>query len=573
MGKKGEEMMKKKLVASMVAIAMGASLTACGSSVSTASTSAGTSETVSESSEDTEVAASSTMVNCKDVTPDDSRENTSNSDGILDKVSISNTTEIAELQPYNVDDASKDMFIPEIYESLYDMYSTSDYEPRLATGQPVEIDDTHYQVTIYDYITDSDGNNITASDVAFSYDLAYNSGYGSDWDYYESAEAIDDYTVEFTFTQPLDSLSAFTNLFTKVMIVSEQAYNDHNMSTDPVGTGPYVLSDYVAGASLVMTKRDDYWQTDDLKSERADANVQEIEIDTVGDDQLSLVAMEEGDSDFRFMRDDYSMFEEGGEYADLANLYAHDSTQSHSILPNCSTNSPCSDKNLRLAIYYAIDNNAICQAISSATKFPSSVDVSALVSDYQSDWDTYALDTYQANYDPDLAKEYLEKSDYDGETLTILLESNDEKKLEAQLLQGYLSAIGINSEIEVYDHSVISTYEADPTYWDIFMYSGNANDYAISKWMTEYSAAQNNGTTVNFIDDSTFQDMLTQCDTLSGYSDDLTKQIGEYIIDNAYAYGTYYSYEIYAYSPKFASIYQDFWGTTIIGACDYYLDL
>lgn len=569
-------MKRKCLVPLCVSVAL--VMTACGSASSPAESAAVVTEAPAAASaeeqeaEEPKEAVSATMINCNDVTPDETRPNTSNSEERYDKVTLTSNMEIAELQPYNVDDASKVQIVAEIYEPLYDMFGLDDYRPRLAVKEPEKVDDTHYRVTIYDYITDSEGNPVTASDVVFSYDLAFQSGYGNDWNYYESAKAIDDVTVEFTFTEPLNSLTAFTNLFTKVCIVTEEAYTSHNMATDPIGTGPYTVKSFVAGSGVTIQARDDYWQTEDKRSERAQAKVDTIQLDIVGDDSLSLVALQEGKSDFKFMRDDWSMFQAGGQYEGVVNLYAHNSTQSHSVLPNCGENSPCSDLNLRLAIFYAIDTNSICEAISSDTKFPSNADVSKMAADYQEAWDTYAKDTYQNIYDPSLAKEYLEKSGYNGETLTILLESNDEKKLEAQLVQGYLSAIGVNCELQIYDHSVVSTYQADPTYWDILIYSGNANDYAISKWMIEYGAAKNNGTSVNFIDDADFQEMLTTCATADGYSAELTQQIGEYIIDNAYAYSTYYASEIYAFSPKFASIYMDFWGQPVWGACDYYLD-
>lgn len=546
--------MKRKVLATVVTASMIASMAVCPAAA----------EEVS--------AANTALINCKDVTPDDSRPNTSNSEGKYDSVTIVGSMEISELQPYNVDDAAKGQALREIFEPLYDMYGLDDYRGRLAVGEPEIVDDTHYRVTIYDYITDSDGNNITAADVAFSYDLARDSGFGNDWKFYESAAAVDDYTVEFTFTEPLDSLTAYYNLFTKVYIVSEKAYTEKNMATAPVGTGPYVVTEFVAGSGVTTKAREDYWQTDELRSEWAAANVENLRWDVVGDDALSLVALQEGKSDYKFMRADWSMFQEGGEYEGVVNLYAHDNTQNHTILPNCSENSPCSDINLRLAIYYAIDSASICQAISADTKFPSAADISYLVSDYQSAWDEAAADNYQGVYDPELAKEYLEKSSYNGETLTILLQSNDEKKLEAQLVQGYLSAIGINAELAVYENSVISGYESDPSYWDILIYSGNGSDYAISKWMIEYGAANNDGLTKNFIDDEEFQNMLTTCASASGYSGELTQQIGEYIIDHAYAYGTYYSMEIYAFSPKLATICMDFWGQPIFGACEYYLD-
>lgn len=60
------------------------------------------------------------------------------------------------------------------YETLFD-YRDNDYVPILAKGY-TEVDDLHWQVELYDYIKDTDGNNITAQDVVFSINTLVDAG-------------------------------------------------------------------------------------------------------------------------------------------------------------------------------------------------------------------------------------------------------------------------------------------------------------------------------------------------------------------------------------------------------------
>ena len=81
----------------------------------------------------------------------------------------------------------------------YLIIATTIIIPILAKGYP-EVDDLHWQVELYDYIKDTDGNNITAQDVVFSINTLVDAGKALKYDKFESVKAIDDYTVEF----PLD---------------------------------------------------------------------------------------------------------------------------------------------------------------------------------------------------------------------------------------------------------------------------------------------------------------------------------------------------------------------------------
>ena len=94
--------------------------------------------------------------------------------------------------------------VPQIYDQLWNL-TDGELIMRVATGYERE-DETHYVVTIQSGIKDTAGNEIKASDVLYSIDLAKNGtqGYPGATRYIdlEKCEVVDDTTLRVVLTQP-----------------------------------------------------------------------------------------------------------------------------------------------------------------------------------------------------------------------------------------------------------------------------------------------------------------------------------------------------------------------------------
>ena len=69
-----------------------------------------------------------------------------------------------------------------------------------------------------------------------------------------------------------------------MLLCTQEAYDassDH-LATQPVGTGPYVVTSLTEGSSCTLTKRDDYWQTGEIAPSMV-ANYDMIEISYVSE--------------------------------------------------------------------------------------------------------------------------------------------------------------------------------------------------------------------------------------------------------------------------------------------------
>ena len=162
-------------------------------------------------------------------------------DELYDSIVIGIIAEIDSLNPTDYNAGCKPYVGSEIYEALFDIDGFGgEMYPVLAKGYTI-IDDPHYQVELYDYITDSNGNAITASDVVFCFQHVAEEGTNTTLtSYMESVEAIDDYTVEFTWTTAPEPVGDLEAMFAKVWIYSQAAFeaSTDGFATQPVATGP-----------------------------------------------------------------------------------------------------------------------------------------------------------------------------------------------------------------------------------------------------------------------------------------------------------------------------------------------
>lgn len=109
--------------------------------------------------------------------------------------------------------------------------------------------------TIRDDAFFTDGEKVTAQDVAFTLETAKAANGSFDLTYMESAVAQDDTTVVITLSKPT---SIFLNTLASVGIVPEHAYGD-DYGTKPIGSGPYKLVEWRLQEQLMFTANENYY--------------------------------------------------------------------------------------------------------------------------------------------------------------------------------------------------------------------------------------------------------------------------------------------------------------------------
>ena len=126
----------------------------------------------------------------------------------------------------------------------------------LATGYSVSDDGLTWTVTIRDDAYFTDGEQLTASDVAFTYNTVKETSSVNDFTMLDSAEAVDETTVLFHMATPF-SIWPYTMAI--VGILPEHAYDPATYGSNPVGSGRYQLVQWDRGQQVILEANPDYY--------------------------------------------------------------------------------------------------------------------------------------------------------------------------------------------------------------------------------------------------------------------------------------------------------------------------
>ncbi len=456
-----------------------------------------------------------------------------------DVVNVGAETDPADLSPFGPSTTGRTAVIDGMYETLGHIID-GEFVGVLAKSYELSEDETTLTFYLYDYIYDQAGNHLTASDVVFSFNKKVELGNFANIDFVLEAEAVDDYTVQFTLDPPL----TYTNIATLVQelyCVTEAAYeaSSDGMVTDGVvSTSHYKFVDYQSGYLLTLEAYDDYWQTDEsLIPERNQANVETINYYVLAETTQRTIALESGTIDmcWAVQSDDLYKFEEGGEQSD--NYWTDPSSDNLStvLLFNQADGHATTDENLRKAIGYAINAEAIAESVYGGYATVN-YDISRSVSaGYNDEWETQ--DNFE-QYDLEKAAEYLAESDYAGESLVLLCTSDATMTDSCALIQGFLGAVGITVEIKSVDSATISTYSADESQWDLFITSTAAEAYVTQSWLKhlDYNAT-GTGKTISFRLDETLEELVLAAAYISTSTQETIDACHDYYMENAIILG------------------------------------
>lgn len=367
-------------------------------------------------------------------------------------------------------------------------------------------DDLTYECELWDFITDTAGNNITANDVKWSIDTYVANGNQGGVSKLDNIEVTGDYTFIWHCNAPF-GIGELEKQFSNPSVLSQAAYESDPdmMAANPVGTGPYKLKDFMEGSYGIFEANEDYWfnkiddeawlaENDYIWSYQ---NFKEIRCDVISDASARAIALENGAVDACTQMS----------IVDVKN-YAGDPSFTTIDLPvtppvafyfNLTDNSLCSDVNLRQAICYAIDNAGVAAGLD-VPAF-TAYGIQPRMYDAPEDWTT-GRDYYEYNIEK--AKECLSKSNYNGEPLTVMFTDQDQRVPAWVLVQAMLNEVGINIEMKVVEMSVMQSDRYDFEKWDIISDTFGGGSYlpnTLKKWWSQDVSNDLNGKNVCGVED------------------------------------------------------------------------
>ncbi len=431
------------------------------------------------------------------------------------------------------------------YRLLYDRLAMVDdhgvYQPQAAKEWNVAEDGKTWTVVLNDNIVDTAGNKITSDDVVWFIEEYMNNGLKPCFSKVDSVNKIDDYTFEIVMKENMADM--FEVILESTFIVSKKAYeeSEDGMATKPVTTSPYIVESFTPGSSMTLIKNENYWMTEEQQGDIFQANVKEIEFTSITEASQQQIALETGTVDMISNID--VTVADAFKGNDQFNMVISPSNNNFFMMfSGAEDREIATDLNLRKAICYAVDPQAIIDGALNGYGEPAYDMIPRVSGGFQESWES---EEYYP-YDVEKAKECLAQSNYKGETLSLLCGTHQQKW--ATIVQAECQAVGINIELNVLDTALYVSSWYDGRLYDItFIGSGNGGANIWSQ-MIDGDAYEHGDAMAR--KDQTLTDMVQFTSKVENYTPENIDKVHRYVTDNAYVYGVYLGYKVAVVNDK-----------------------
>lgn len=378
-----------------------------------------------------------------------------------------------------------------IFELLFAPDADLMTKPMLAEGYELSDDELVYTIKLRQGVLFHDGSKMTSEDVVASFNR---------WgqisltgmtvmNYVDKIEAPDDYTVVVTLKSSYGSfINAISDQQASLAIIPAEiaeAAGVTPLNEDQlIGTGPFTFDSWERGNKIVLKKFEDYVsRTEDWGgfAGKKTAYVDEVHFYIVSDPQVRLDGIRTGQYDYaiRANKDMYYALQD-----DESLVFLPSKPDSWITIGIDCTEPPFDDVNLRQAINYALDREAIGIATYGSEEF-FELDGSVFFPEQGNLYTLDGTDRYY-EYDPEKARQLIEASDYNGEVITLMASTNvDDHYKSAQIEAEMLKDVGFNVEILPLEWATYLEKVGDTSLYDIFVTGFPiANDVPSVLWVS-----------------------------------------------------------------------------------------
>jgi len=445
------------------------------------------------------------------------------------------------LTPFRNTAMQRGLIIRYLYDRLAYLNSMGEYVPQGAKSWTVGEDGVTWTVELYDYITDSAGNPITVDDVIWFINTSNERATKPCFKKIQAMEKVDDYTMKIIMDK--DLADAFQVILESTFMISQKSFeaSADEMNTDVISASSYVVSDFKVDNSLTWTKRDDYWQKEELIDPSLASNVKQVTQILIAEASQQQIALETGTIDVM-----------PGINASIVDAFQGNDDYFVTMTPANNNNSLmfsgdkskliANDLNLRKAICYAIDTQGLVDGAAKGYGEVAWDFIPRTSGGFQESW--VGAEYYQ--YDPEKAKECLAASTYKGEELSLAGQSTSSNIFT--IIQAYCQAVGINIKMDLKDTALWSAEMFDGRKWDMCMIStGNGGANMWTQFL-DGDAYEYGDSLAN--QDPVLNDMIHFTWQNANYTPENINKVHEYLTENCIIYGLYLGYTLSVASAK-----------------------
>lgn len=352
-----------------------------------------------------------------------------------------------------------------LYDTLADYEDGLNAMPRLATGWEISDAQDSVTITLRDDVVFHSGRAMTAEDIAANLEYFMDpetgnqvfgptSGTVADW------EVTGDYEIVVNFQRPTAELQ-ITDLLTSWAIGDPEFFDVY--ATEANGTGPFQMVEWVPGESVTLDANTDYWGEGPF--------IEGIDYRIFGDADSLAAAMEGGDIDVMYSPSaSVAARLEGLGF----NIVAAPAGAIIDQFRIDAAEPPWDNANLRLALSYAMDmeaiNDAIYEGLGTVVRLPYAPTSPAFDEEVAA----------SMAYDMERAQELLDSSGLSGDELqgVVMTSSNNEAaQLVSQIVQQSMAELGFDLQIELVDAAAASDRYFNSDFQVFWSGIGNAQKY------------------------------------------------------------------------------------------------
>lgn len=375
-----------------------------------------------------------------------------------------------------------------LYETL--LLPTDDgkgLRPGLATEWQVAEDGLGVRLKLRDGVKFSDGSPLTAADVIWSLDRARDPNNGTWTDIVKSIDAVTagasgEITIKLKRRDPtiLSALATFnTAIMPKKLFEAQAGEKDADKAKTfaerPVGTGPFMLTDWTRNSRMILKRNPHYWGKDAAGAQLP--YLDEIRMEVIPDDAARILKLQAGELDLIELVP-FSRVAELKADPQL-DMVLFPSTTAHNLIINnreknaAGAPNPMHDKRVRQAMNHAIEKNALINVVMSGIGTPSGSLIPAAT--------PYAIGNGVPPYPYDLAKakQLMADAGFAGgfEFAIMTLAGNADDIQLATTVQQMWSQIGIKLKIDLVDIATrTSRYRAGDFDMRSVLWTNDIND-------------------------------------------------------------------------------------------------
>ena len=372
----------------------------------------------------------------------------------------------ADISTMDVMGTSKDYMVPmNVFDRLFDIKVNDDGSTEivngLATGYTVSDDGLTYTFTLREGVKFSNGQDFTAEDVEYTFmhllspesinaDIPLEVEGAQDYmdgkaDTVSGIKVDGDYQISMTLAKPnagfvSELTSAVVGIIDKTTV--EGASNFGIDVDETVGTGPYIVTEWVNNDHITLVKNENYWGEE--------PSVDTCVIHIIPDASTQNLMYQNGELDIIDLESLDSTIVASTYKTLYADKLVRCSRVGLTYMALNAKNEFLSDVRVRKAVQMAINVDAIVASIYSGDAIVENGVIPEGV------WG-FNKDLQRPAYDPDAAKALLAEAGYsDGQIsfeLAMDSSSSSNTQLVYQVVQQNLQAIGVNATIRAYDES------------------------------------------------------------------------------------------------------------------------